>query len=144
MSHKLLVPAVLAAAMLSACTAAGHAKPASSSARHGSPESTPLSTGAPAQLTQPHPCAGIAGFVCSTLPVPLDHTGKTPGTLRLQVAAADNAQAPRGVLLFLTGGPGQPGVPFVPRIASRITPVLTDYRLVMFDQRGTGQFGAID
>jgi pimeloyl-ACP methyl ester carboxylesterase len=48
------------------------------------------------------------------------------------------------VLLFLTGGPGQPGVPFVPRIASRIAPVLTDYRLVMFDQRGTGQFGAID
>jgi pimeloyl-ACP methyl ester carboxylesterase len=62
----------------------------------------------------------------------------------LQVAAADNAQAPRGALLFLTGGPGQPGVPFVPRIASRIAPVLRDYRHVMFDQRGTGQFGAID
>ncbi len=62
----------------------------------------------------------------------------------MQVAAADNAKAPRGVLLFLTGGPGQPGVPFVPRIASRIAPVLTDYRLVMFDQRGTGQFGAIN
>ena len=130
--------------MLSACTAAVHSNPASSPARHGSPQSTSLSTRAPAQLTQPHPCAGIAGFVCSTLAVPLDHAGATPGTLRLQVAAADNARAPRGVLLFLTGGPGQPGVPFVPRIASRIAPVLADYRLVMFDQRGTGQFGAID
>ncbi len=62
----------------------------------------------------------------------------------MQVAAADNVNAPRGVLLFLTGGPGQPGVPFVPRIANRIGPVLKDYRLVMFDQRGTGQFGAIN
>jgi pimeloyl-ACP methyl ester carboxylesterase len=76
--------------------------------------------------------------------VPLDHSGHTPGTLRLQVAAADSVKAPRGVLLFLTGGPGQPGVPFVPRIASRIAPVLKAYRLVMFDQRGTGQFGAIN
>jgi len=48
------------------------------------------------------------------------------------------------VLLFLTGGPGQPGVPFVQRIAYRIAPALKDYRLVMFDQRGTGQFGAIN
>jgi pimeloyl-ACP methyl ester carboxylesterase len=32
----------------------------------------------------------------------------------------------------------------VPRIAGRIAPVLKDYRLVMFDQRGTGQFGAIN
>lgn len=125
--------------MLSACTSAGHG----SAPSRGSAASTSTSTGAPAQLTQLHPCAGIAGFACSTLKVPLDHSGHTPGTLRLQVAAADNLTAPRGVLLFLTGGPGQPGVPFVPRIASRIAPVLKDYRLVMFDQRGTGQFGAI-
>lgn len=51
---------------------------------------------------------------------------------------ADNANAPKGVLLFLTGGPGQPGVPFVERIAKAMGPVLEDYRLVMIDQRGTG------
>jgi pimeloyl-ACP methyl ester carboxylesterase len=126
--------------MLSACTSAGHGSPLS----RGSSASTSTSTGAPVQLAQTHPCAGIAGFTCSTLAVPLDHSGHTPGTLRLQVAAADNLTAARGVLLFLTGGPGQPGVPFVPRIASRIAPVLKDYRLVMFDQRGTGLFGAIN
>jgi pimeloyl-ACP methyl ester carboxylesterase len=54
------------------------------------------------------------------------------------VAAADNAKAPRGVLLFLTGGPGQPGVASVARIAARLAPLLSDYRLVMVDQRGTG------
>lgn len=78
------------------------------------------------------------------LTVPLDHGGQVPGTLRLQVAAGNNAGAPRGVLLFLTGGPGQPGVPFVPRISARLAPLFPAYRLVMFDQRGTGQFGAIN
>jgi len=47
------------------------------------------------------------------------------------------------VLVFLTGGPGQPGVPFAPRLAGRLGPALRGYRLVMFDQRGTGA-GALD
>src|SRR5262249_22460235 len=136
--------AVLAAAMVSACTSAGHGGSASASPRQGSSASTSTSNGPLAHLTQPHPCAGIGRFVCSTLRVPLDHSGHTPGTLRLQVAAAENVQATRGVLLFLTGGPGQAGVPFVPRIADRIAPALKGYRLVMFDQRGTGRFGAIN
>jgi pimeloyl-ACP methyl ester carboxylesterase len=46
--------------------------------------------------------------------------------------------APRGVLLFLTGGPGQPGIPFLTRIHTRLGGELAGYRLVMFDQRGTG------
>jgi pimeloyl-ACP methyl ester carboxylesterase len=70
--------------------------------------------------------------------VPLDHRGRTPGTLDLAVAVADNAAAPRGVLLLLTGGPGQPGVPFVAKLAPQLAPVLDEYRLVMLDQRGTG------
>jgi pimeloyl-ACP methyl ester carboxylesterase len=86
------------------------------------------------RLTGEHACPGLSGFTCSTLRVPLG-----PGrALGLQVAAADNAAAPRGVLLFLTGGPGEPGVPFVPRIAKALGPVLADYRLVVLDQRGTG------
>ena len=89
-------------------------------------------------LTNAHPCAGLTGYTCSTLTVPLDRTGRVPGELRLNVAAADNAKAPRGLLLFLTGGPGQPGVASVERVAARLTPVLADYRLVMVDQRGTG------
>jgi pimeloyl-ACP methyl ester carboxylesterase len=92
----------------------------------------------PPALTNLHPCAGLTGYTCSTLTVPLDRTGRVAGTRRLNVAAADNAKAPRGVLLFLTGGPGQPGVASVERVAARLTPVLTDYRLVMVDQRGTG------
>ena len=83
-------------------------------------------------------CQGLEGFSCGTLTVPLDHGGGVPGRLGLQVAMADNAKAPKGVLLFLTGGPGQPGVPFVQKLSQKLAPVLKDYRLVMIDQRGTG------
>ncbi len=63
-------------------------------------------------------------------------------TLQLSVAVSDNKAAPRGVLMFLTGGPGQPGLPSLLRNALRLAPVLSAYRLVMIDQRGTGA-GAI-
>jgi pimeloyl-ACP methyl ester carboxylesterase len=88
-------------------------------------------------LTDPHACADAPGFTCSTLTVPLDHSGRTPGTLRLQVAVQD-VPATRGVFLFLTGGPGQPGAPFAARVALRLGPALAGYRAVLFDQRGTG------
>ena len=91
------------------------------------------------QLTDPHPCPGQPGFTCSTLTVPLDHTGRVPGTLDLPIATADNVTAPKGVLLFLTGGPGQGGVGTITRIATQRMPeVAKDYRFVMLDQRGTG------
>jgi pimeloyl-ACP methyl ester carboxylesterase len=89
-------------------------------------------------LTGAHPCPGQRGFTCSYLAVPLDRSGKVPGTLRLQVAAAGNSRARLGTLLFLTGGPGQPGVRFVGPVAHELAPALRAYRLVMIDQRGTG------
>jgi pimeloyl-ACP methyl ester carboxylesterase len=84
------------------------------------------------------PCPGISAFSCGTLSVRLDPFGSAPGRLSLQVAVSDVAAAPHGVLLLLTGGPGQPGVPFVSRVAGRLGPALRGYRLVMLDQRGTG------
>jgi pimeloyl-ACP methyl ester carboxylesterase len=72
------------------------------------------------------------------LSVRLDPSGSAPGRLSLQVAVSDVAAAPRGVLVLLTGGPGEPGVRFVSRLAGRLGPALRGYRLVMFDQRGTG------
>ncbi|HZS21148.1 MAG TPA: hypothetical protein VFA63_09175, partial [Pseudonocardiaceae bacterium] len=110
----------------------------------------------PGVLSGVHPCAspapggtttdaGSITFSCATLTVPLDHAGLHPGPRRdgqlaLQVAMTDNAVAPRGVLVFLTGGPGQPGVPFASSVANLMfdAPVVRDYRLVFIDQRGTG------
>jgi pimeloyl-ACP methyl ester carboxylesterase len=82
-------------------------------------------------------CSDAPGFTCSTLPVPLDRTGHFRGTLGLRVAA-QQGNAPRGVVVFLTGGPGQPGEPFAARVAARMAHAFSGYRLVLFDQRGTG------
>jgi pimeloyl-ACP methyl ester carboxylesterase len=115
----------------------------------GSATAAPSLAPAPV-LKSPHPCLdgqGQAqpGFTCWTLTVPVDHSGRTPGTLDLQVGTSDNTAAPKGVLLFLTGGPGQGGVSFMQRIRDQRLPELaSQYRLVMIDQRGTGALGAID
>jgi pimeloyl-ACP methyl ester carboxylesterase len=98
----------------------------------------PINPPPPTQLTGAHPCPNQPRFTCATLRVPLDHAGQARGTLALAVGLAPAGPAPRGDLLFLTGGPGQPGVPLLTRIQTRLRPELTGYRLVMFDQRGTG------
>jgi pimeloyl-ACP methyl ester carboxylesterase len=71
------------------------------------------------------------------LTVPLDHAGSAKGELQLAYATEDG-DAPRGVVLFLTGGPGQPGVPFVTRVRDKLGAAFQGYRIVMLDQRGTG------
>ncbi|MBT2444907.1 alpha/beta fold hydrolase [Streptomyces sp. ISL-36] len=104
------------------------------------PPTTASSDARPAApgLTGHRPCPGQPDVTCADLTVPLDRGGAVPGTLKLQAAVVGDADTPKGTLLFLTGGPGQPGVPFVPRIRARLPEALAQYRLVMIDQRGTG------
>jgi pimeloyl-ACP methyl ester carboxylesterase len=98
----------------------------------------------PAGLHGAHPCAGVTGFTCDTLDVPLDHANPARGTLHLQVGMGDNVHAPRGVLLVLSGGPGQPGLPILDGYVSRaLSAERSAYRIVVIDQRGTGA-GALD
>jgi len=83
-----------------------------------------------------------SGFTCTTLHVPLDRQRPDGPSLDLAVIAADNLDPPRGVLLLLTGGPGQPGVPLLPGLRHNLDPeVLREYRMVMLDQRGTNSNG---
>src|SRR5512133_2008796 len=131
------VALIAVAVAMAACGGGGGASEHSTSAAARAARQSPPAGPAP-RLTVSHPCDKAKGFTCWTLPVPLDHSGRTPGDLRLAVAAADNADAPKGVLVALTGGPGQGGVDFVPRSRVRMRALLHDYRLVMFDQRGTG------
>lgn len=90
-------------------------------------------------LRDPTPCPGVTGYTCSTLDVPLDRTGRQKGTLHLRVGAATDVKAPHGVLLVLSGGPGQPGLPLLDRFVDKALAALKgQYRIVVFDQRGTG------
>ena len=76
--------------------------------------------------------------------MPLDRSGRRPGTLHLRVGASDNVKAPHGVLLVLSGGPGQPGLPILDRFVDKaLAAEKGQYRIVVFDQRGTGA-GALD
>jgi len=91
-----------------------------------------------------HPCPGASGYTCATLDVPLDRAHPGRGTLHLHVGMGDNVHAPRGVLLVLSGGPGQPGLPILQGYVSRaLSAEQGQYRIVVFDQRGTGA-GALD
>jgi pimeloyl-ACP methyl ester carboxylesterase len=91
-----------------------------------------------------HPCPGVIGYTCATLDVPLDRAQPSRGTLHLQVGMGNNVHAPRGVLLVLSGGPGQPGLPILDGYVDRaLSAEKNQYRIVVFDQRGTGA-GALD
>jgi pimeloyl-ACP methyl ester carboxylesterase len=97
-------------------------------------------TGAAPALSPASDCGEPSGFRCSALTVPLHRRGPRAGdgeTITLRVAVQDRP-APRGVLLFLAGGPGQAGIPFAGRLAARLREAARGYRLVMLDQRGTG------
>jgi pimeloyl-ACP methyl ester carboxylesterase len=112
---------------------------------HDAPRATPTASPKPHTEVATEPllvpagkCRLAPGFRCFTLTVPLDHSGSTRGELRLPVAVQPVQDAPRGVFVGLSGGPGQPGVPFAPSFKRRLGKALEGYQIVTIDQRGTG------
>lgn len=90
------------------------------------------------------PCKGQSGYGCGTLTVPLDHSRATAGSLKLAVGMQLRPRAGAGVLIALSGGPGQSSVDAVGQFGVSLKPLLSRYRLVTFDQRGTGDGGALN
>ena len=85
------------------------------------------------------PCASASGFSCASLTVPLDRSGKTPGTVALTVERKAASAAPgQSAVIALAGGPGQPAAPLAELLGRAIAPALTTRDLLVFDQRGTG------
>ncbi len=99
-----------------------------------------LPAAAPAAV---RPCPREHGYVCDSVRVPLDRSGALPGTVDVHYALA--RRRPRGgrVLLALTGGPGQNGIPFASSFAQDLAPALRGHRLLVVDQRGTGRSGVL-
>lgn len=83
---------------------------------------------------------------CGTLTVPIDRGGSVPETISLRVVripAAKPSATPRAVFAF-AGGPGQGATPFATGFAAQLARTQRSRDIVVFDQRGTGESGAID
>jgi pimeloyl-ACP methyl ester carboxylesterase len=93
------------------------------------------------------PCSDNQGFACTTVSLPLDPSGQTPGTLALKVerqqagagTGAVGGGASSEAVLALAGGPGQAALPLAGFLAKALAPALATRDLLVFDQRGTGQ-----
>lgn len=85
------------------------------------------------------PCPEAPQFECGTLVVPLDHADPAGATLALGVRRTPNAGAPRGVGVWLSGGPGQGGQLFLQGTVGVLPPAVNAaYQWVAIDTRGTG------
>ena len=71
--------------------------------------------------------------------MPLDRSGKTPGTIALTIQRKSASAPPaQSAVLALAGGPGQAADPLGEDLAQAIAPALSTRDLLVFDQRGTG------
>src|SRR5438128_757840 len=87
------------------------------------------------------------GLECGTVQVPLDRSGRVPGTIGLHVEVLPAEGTVRGVMFLIAGGPGQ-GSAKAYDLGSKdnsdfMRAMLPGYTLVAFDNRGTGSSGLI-
>ena len=93
------------------------------------------------------PCKS-GGVECGTVTVPLDRSGKVPGTIDLHVEVLPASGTARGVMFLVAGGPGQGSAgsfDLSPGFGRELMQFMfPGYTLVAFDNRGTGKSGLID
>jgi pimeloyl-ACP methyl ester carboxylesterase len=105
---------------------------------------------APAQARAAIPLVscGATGVQCGTVVAPLDYSGRTPGTVALHVEVLPAQIQPVGTMFLIAGGPGQGSAgSFNLALRTSVEEFQTAfpaYRLVAFDNRGTGKSGLID
>jgi pimeloyl-ACP methyl ester carboxylesterase len=86
-------------------------------------------------------CPDFASIRCSSLTVPLDRAGVDPGTVKLRIAR--DGRTTGRTLMYLSGGPGGAGVSEMVGVMSEVDPLLDRYRVIGYDQRGTGRSGLL-
>ncbi len=92
-------------------------------------------------------CDATSRVTCSDVVVPLDRSGRVPGTITLRVQSLPAEGAERGVMMLVAGGPGQ-GSATVFNLSDKDSADLyhalfPGYRIVAFDNRGTGMSGLL-
>jgi pimeloyl-ACP methyl ester carboxylesterase len=89
-------------------------------------------------------CTDAPSFGCAHVQVPLDPSGAVPGTISLAVRRELSATgAATMAVVAIAGGPGQAELPFAADDAQIVSDALKTDDLVVFDQRGTGDSGAL-
>jgi pimeloyl-ACP methyl ester carboxylesterase len=86
-------------------------------------------------------CAGEAD--CTRVRVPLDRSGGMPGSVSLRVIRLSFARRGSGHLMYLSGGPGGAGIPEMLSVLFELPELASRYRVIGFDQRGTGRSGLL-
>jgi pimeloyl-ACP methyl ester carboxylesterase len=83
---------------------------------------------------------------CATLSVPLDRADVNLGSVSLAVQRVAASHPQVGTIVLLAGGPGQAALPPFEELLAPLAklPALRGYELVSFDQRGTGESGALE
>lgn len=86
-------------------------------------------------------CPDFKAARCTTLTVPLDRSGVDPGQVPLRIARVGRTSG--NTLLYLSGGPGSAGVSEMLSVISIVPPLEHRYRVIGYDQRGTGRSGLL-
>src|SRR3954447_25041834 len=86
-------------------------------------------------------CVDFRDARCASLTVPLDRTGADPGTIDLRIGRAGKPTGP--TLMYLSGGPGSAGLSEMLGVVSTLPELEDRFRLIGYDQRGTGRSGLL-
>jgi len=101
-----------------------------------------------ARAAVPLVSCGATGVQCATVVAPLDYSGQVPGAVSLHVEMLMPAIQPVGTMFLIAGGPGQGSAGSFQLALSVAVQQMQDafpgYRLVAFDNRGTGKSGLIN
>jgi pimeloyl-ACP methyl ester carboxylesterase len=104
--------------------------------------------GIPSRGSHRSQCSTSPGLLCTTVVVPLDRTGRVPGTIPLHVELVPALGTPRGAVFLIAGGPGQGSAHAFgldnDQSVSLFRFLFPGYTLVAYDDRGTGDSGLID
>jgi pimeloyl-ACP methyl ester carboxylesterase len=130
-------PAVAMTALLSAGIPAGPA----SAAGHVDPPHKPKRVG----TIDLHACPDAAAY-CGDIERPLDPDGMVSGSITIHFEFYPHSAAGKsaGTLVATEGGPGYPATGSREDYLALFKPLMSDHDVLMMDNRGTGQSGAID